>query len=146
MIPHQKVTQSRGPRNTSLGASYLELTASLFVLSVGILGSFQLFHFTMDRMRTVKEDAIAMRAVQNEIEWMRARPFAEVALGEGPFTSSTPETAQLLNAQSHVKVDLLRPDLPELKRVEVTVIWRGDRGRTVTRKAVTLLAEKRATP
>ena len=136
----------REARNASLGASYLELTASLFILSVGILGSFQLFHFTMDRMRVVKEDGIAVRAVQNEIEWLRSRSFAEVALGDGPFTSSTPETAQLVNVQSSVKVDLFSSVRPDLKRVEATLTWRGDQGRTVTRTVVTLLADKRATP
>ncbi|MCC6490620.1 MAG: hypothetical protein IT364_24250 [Candidatus Hydrogenedentes bacterium] len=146
MTRRRKSKQSRVGRNACLGASYLELTASLFILSVGIMASFQLFHFTMDRMRVVKEEGIAMRAMQNEVEWLRARPFEEIALGETPFASSTPELSQLVSATSRVKVDLFRPDLPELKRVEATLTWRGDQGRTVTRSIVSLVAEKRATP
>ena len=133
-------------RHSSLGIAYLELTASLFVLSIGILGAFQLFHFSIDRMQNVTENNIAMRAIQNEIEWLRARPFAEVALGEGPFASSTPESTQLVNAQARVNVDLFRPQLPEVKRVEVTLSWSGDQGRTITKSAVTLLADKRTMP
>lgn len=146
MTARKKCKKLRQARHACLGASYLELTASLFILSVGILGSFQLFHFTLDRMRVVKEDGIAMCAVQNEIEWLRARPFEEIALGEGPFASSTPETSQLVNAQSRVQVDFVNPMQPDLKRVEAIVTWRGDQGRTVTRRVVTLLADKRATP
>ena len=125
-----------------LGVSYLELTAALFVFTLGVLGSFQMFHVSLTKMHAVKEDDIALRAIQNEIETLRSTSFDDVLDGDHAFRSTTPELAQLVNAQPRVLVETPSPAPAGLKKVEASVAWTGENGRTITKTVTTLIADK----
>ncbi len=132
----------RSNRNGRLGFSYLELTAALFVFSLGIMGAFQLFHFTLSKTRVIKEDAIAMRAIQNEIETLRVQPFSELVDGTRGLTSACPELAQLKNAHGDVRIDPYEGFPGDLKQVQVTLEWTGDNARHRTLSSTTLLGNR----
>ncbi len=129
-----------------LGVSYLEMSAALFVFSVGIMGAFQMFHFGLAKMRMVKENDIALRAIQNEVESLRAVPFDRLLPGEHAFISETPEVKQLVNALPSVRIEPHDYVLVGLKRIRVSLAWTGDNGRTIARSVDTLVAEKGVRP
>lgn len=136
------VRSTRSNRNGRLGFTYLELTAALFVFSLGIMSVFQLFHFTLSKTRVIKEDTIAMRAVQNEMETLRVEPFSELVDGTSGLTSACPELAQLKDAHGEVRITPYETLPGELKQVQVTVEWTGDNGRHRAQSSVTLIGNR----
>lgn len=127
-------------RRSQAGFTLLELTAAIFVMSVGLFGVVQMFNVGIDKMRYIEEKDLAVRAVQNEIETLRALPRAALAIGEDrPFVSRTPEMERLVDARGSVTVRN-RTDAPEaLLEVTVRVSWLGEKGRRIEKSATTLL-------
>ena len=125
------------------GFTMLELTAALFILTVGVFGVIQLFHFGIDKMHAVNETNLAMRAIQNEMETLRARPFAQLTNAEqAAFVSDIGEAAKLMNAHPSVTIrDHGTPDL-RLKEVTVCMAWTGEHGRRIEKHVTTLIADK----
>lgn len=142
----RRVVAPQTRRMRMLGVSYLELTAALFVFTLGVLGAFQMFHVSLTKMLAVKEEDIALRAIQNEIETLRSNSFDDLLDGEHAFRSITPELAQLVNALPRVRVETpaLAPD--GLKKIEVSLAWTGENGRTITKTVTTLIADKGIRP
>jgi hypothetical protein len=93
-------------------------------------------------MHAMNENAIAMRALQNEIETLRSLPFDELTeVRAAPFRSVTPEVSKLVNARAVVTV---RPDreYARLRRVTASIAWSGEYGRTIRKGLTTLIADK----
>ena len=125
------------------GLTLIELIAALFVLTVGMFGVIQMYHFGLDKMRALNEYAIAMRAIQNEVETLRSVPFSQLDnTDSGQFRSETPELAMLVNATPTVSITDYDGGRKRLKQVTVSLRWTGEHGRTIEKKVTTLIADK----
>ena len=125
----------------------LELMAALFVLSVGLFGAVQMYHVGTGKLKALHETSIALAAIENEMETLRALPFAALQnTDNGPFLSETPALAQLVKPVPKVVIANYSPDCPGLKQVTVSVRWIGEHGRTIEKSVTTLIADKGARP
>ena len=125
------------------GTTLIELVAALFVITIGLFGVIEMYHFGIDKMHALNEYKIAMRAVQNEIETLRALPFSELRnTDDGDFRSETPEVATLVNATPEVIITDYTGTENRLKHVEVSLKWTGEHGRTIEKRVTTLIADK----
>ena len=119
----------------------LELIAALFILSVGLFGVIEMYHFGITKMHVINESAVAMRAVQNEVETLRSIPFAElVNVENGPVRSVTPAAAKLVNATPTVTIRDYEGSSQSIKEVVVSMKWTGEHGRTIEKRVTTLIA------
>ena len=125
------------------GFALLEASTALFILVFGLYGVFQMFQYSVDKIRVVSEFTIADRAIENELDTLRAQPFASLQdTAEKTFMTAPPELTGLHSARAHVEV---RPAaaLPDrLKEVTLVVRWRTENGRPVERRLTTLVARK----
>lgn len=135
------MTTQAADRSKEQGFTLLELTAALFIVSIGLFGVVQTFYFGMDKMRTVQEYAIAMRAIENELETLRAQPFVSLReTSEAPFLSVTPELNQLFKPWASVRIRERSGEGGMLWEVTVRIVWLADRGRRVEKRVTTLIA------
>ncbi len=121
----------------------LELTLALFILTVGVFGTIQMFHFGIAKMYAVNEANLAMRAIQNEMETLRSLPFSELGnVEDGPFVSDSGEAAKLMNAEPRVAIRDHGDPALRLKEVTVRMAWTGEHGRRIEKHVSTLIADK----
>ncbi len=133
----------RKGRRASEGFSLLELTAALFVLVVGMFGAIQMYRVGVDKTQALSEAAIAVSAVQNELEALRTLPFDALRNTEnGRFLSETPALGKLANAAPWVVIADYDGDRPGLKQVTVSVRWTGEHGRAIEKSVTTLIGDK----
>ena len=126
--------------NFRAGIALVELVTALFVLTAGLFGAMQMYHFCLSKTRALNESALALHTLANELETVRALPFAELKNGEAlPFRSRTPALEELVNAEGTVRIEDYAPGL---KQVTVRIRWTGEHGRTVAKQLVTLIADK----
>ncbi|HNR34104.1 MAG TPA: prepilin-type N-terminal cleavage/methylation domain-containing protein [Candidatus Hydrogenedentes bacterium] len=127
------------------GFSLVELITAIAVLSIGMLGTIQAYHFGMDKMRTLREAAVASRAVQDQIEMLRSKPFASLEdRDRAPFVEPKPDLSALVNATPALTIRSYADSALRLKEIEVSIRWSGDNGRTMERSATTFIADKEA--
>ena len=113
------------------------------MLSVGLLGTIQAYHFGLDKMRTMREASVASRAVQDQIETLRSKPFAVLTdQDHGRFADPAPNLAGLVNATPTLTIRPYSDPALRLKEVRASVRWTGDNGRTMERSATTLIVDK----
>ena len=125
------------------GFALIELIAALFILTVGMFGVIQMYHFGMAKMRAMNESDVAIRAVRNEIETLRSVPFDELQNVEDvPFRNETPAMADLVNVVPAVTVKDYGDGVGRLKEVTVAIAWTGEHGRTIRKSVTTLIADK----
>ncbi len=132
---------NRRPQHSKRGVYLLEVTAAMAVLSIGIMGTLQLFHVGIKAMQTAEEGQIAMRAIENELETLRAMPSSlHHDTMEQAFISNTPEIDWLHGARSVVTTE---PG-PEktLAEVRVRIDWIGDKGRVMHREVIALIPKR----
>jgi len=134
-------------RNTNLrgrrhGSAHLEMLCALFVLTVGALGAIQMHVRGMDGIKAVNEYGIALRALNNELETLRALPFSALENGSHSFRSRTPELERLVRPKG-VCVIKDCAGVPDLKEVQVSLRWTGEHGRLIEKQLTTLIAKKR---
>ncbi len=138
-----KIGSRRLLRNES-GVTLIELTAALFVLTVGMFGVIQMYHYGLGKMHALNESAVAMEAIQNEIETLRSLPFSQLRnTDSGPFVSETPTLASLVNATPSVTIKDFAAGPKRLKEVTVSIRWTGENGRTIEKKVTTLIGDRR---
>ena len=129
-------------RNQS-GVTLLELIAALFVLTVGMFGVIQMYHYGLGKMHALNESAVAMEAVQNEIETLRSLPYSQLRnTDSGHFVSETPALARLVNATPRVRINDSSQGAKRLKEVTVSIKWTGENGRTIEKKVTTLIRDR----
>lgn len=121
------------------GFSLLELSCAIFVLTVGVFGVIQMFYFGLNKVRAISDANVAMRAIQNEVETLRAVPFSELVPGIAGFRSETPEIERFVEPRQEVRIEEAGT---ALKRVAVSVAWTGDNGRRIEKDVITLIADK----
>jgi len=126
------------------GISLIELTTALFVLTVGMFGVIQMYHFGLNKMHALNETKIAVHALQNEIETLRSLPFSELRnTNEGSFVSDTPALSRLVDAKPRVTIADYGDPSKRLKHVTVSIRWVGENGRTIQKTVTTLIADKK---
>jgi len=127
------------------GVSLLELIAALFVFTIGLLGSLKMYDVTIDNVRAMREADIAVCALQNEMETLRAMPFESLTERAGaPFVSRTPDMDQLVQVTPTVEVRPYGDPVLALKEVRASVRWRGDNGRVIEKTLTTLIGKREA--
>ncbi len=121
------------------GFTLYELVAALFVLTTGMFGAMGLYVTVISTMRTETVNAAARAAVQNEIEALRALPFAEAAApGDRPFV--TDPAAQGLDPARGTVTTLPWPGTAGLTEVRVRLEYDNGR-RAAVIEETTLVAE-----
>lgn len=127
------------------GFALAEAVTALFVVAVGLFGSFQMFQFYVKEIRAVNEFGTASRIIRNEIETLRALPFDAIEAGAGrSFISTSPESGALAEIRAFTDVTP-DPALPaRLKRITAVVRWRSERGRSVERRLTTVVSRGEA--
>jgi len=141
MTRHRKQNRSR-----AAGFALLELIAALFVLAVGLMGALQMHNVIAAKLRHMDECQTAARAVDAEIETLRAMPFNQLADRENaPFVSEPFGTGDLVNFTPSLTIRPHTDANLKLKHVTAAVRWTGENGRTIEKSAATLIAE-RGTP
>ncbi|HPO14131.1 MAG TPA: hypothetical protein PLI09_11850 [Candidatus Hydrogenedentes bacterium] len=130
----------RHRRNRGIG--HLELLCALFVVTVGAFGAIQMHMLSMDSTKAVNEYAIALRALNNEMETLRALPFSALEDGSHPFKSETPELERLVRPAGTCVIKEYA-GVPDLKEVQVSLRWTGAHGRRIEKHLTTLIAKKR---
>lgn len=126
--------------NARDGFSLIEITTALFILIVGLFGVFQLFHFGIGKMRVIDESAIAQQAVQNELEVLRAMPFAQLQDGEHEFVTQDPALQSLVHSKGTITI--ASAEITALKRVDIALRWVTQNGRVAERSVTTLIGGK----
>ncbi|MBX7255186.1 MAG: prepilin-type N-terminal cleavage/methylation domain-containing protein [Candidatus Hydrogenedentes bacterium] len=127
------------PRHRDAGFTLLELMCAIFVLTIGVFGVIQMFCFGLDKVRALSDTNVAMRAIQNEVETLRAAPFSELVAGASGFRSLTPEIDRFVKVKPEVRIE---DAAFALKKVTVSLMWSGDNGRQITKSVTTLIADK----
>lgn len=130
-----------GRAHSRAGFTLIELSTALFILVVGLFGAFNLYHFGLAKLRTLDEAAIAERALQNEVEVLRATPFAAIAPGVRPFSMLPPELDRLHLAETRVAIAPAPDGLAGLLHVDLSIRWITENGRRAERSVTTLIAE-----
>ncbi len=125
------------------GFALLEAVTALFIAVTGLFGAFQMFQYGVDKIRVIHEYRIAARAIENELETLRAQPFETLEAGTNQaFLSVTPEAASLpaVRTRTEIKPDTVAPS--RLKEVSITVRWRSENGRPVERRLTALVSRR----
>ena len=126
------------------GSALIELMAALFVLTAGLLASVELYHFGIDKLRAARESAVAVTVLQDQIERLRARPFAELAdTPAGPFLGDAPLPDDLPNAHATLEIAPYPASTP-IRKVTASIAWTGENGRTIRKELTTLVAAEEA--
>ncbi len=132
-------------RGRRVGAALVELVTALFIVSFGIFSVLTMYHVGMTNARAIREHDWVMNALQNELEGLRATPFAELPpVWDGEFRATAPDLAELVNARTHLTMAPHLEGRADLLEVTVSIRWSGEHGRTIEKSLVTLLAEKPA--
>jgi len=119
------------------------MSVALGVIVVTIFGVLTLYDRGMDRGRELNARSIAIRAVENEIETLRAMPFADLSpRTDAPFVSETPAVALLVDPEPRLTIAPAGRD----GLVEVTAALRYRAGGRATEKAVTTLIARKGAP
>ncbi|HUW62704.1 MAG TPA: hypothetical protein VMZ06_16980 [Candidatus Bathyarchaeia archaeon] len=125
------------------GFSLIEMTAALFVLGAGLLGTVQMYQFAIAKIQTMRESEIAARAVEEEIEALRAMPFKALEPGEElDFFSKPVDLDKLADAALQLSIRPHPDAALELKEVTAIVRWRGENGRLMEKDLTTFIAAK----
>ena len=125
------------------GFTLIELNCALAVATIGIFGVIGMHMLALDKTRSLREEAVAQRALRNEIEQLRAEPFVALAEAQGaPFRTNTPGVDRLVGARTTVSIQDRSQGNAGLKEVRAQLSWRGDNGRTILRELVTYVANK----
>lgn len=125
------------------GFTLIELNCALAVATVGIFGVIGMHLLAIDKVHAIREEDIVQRALSNEIEYLRAEPFAALEdVTRRPFLSRTPGIERLVGAKATVTITSRSGGNAGLKLVRARMVWRGENGRSIMRELVTLIANK----
>lgn len=135
---------SKGVRGCGrAGFTVLELTVAIVIVTTGLFGVIQMYRFGMDITRTLRDSAVALEAVENELEALRARPFQALENAEdAPFVTETPTVGSLFGARGTVTIRDYGEGSLRLKSVTATLSWISLHGRGMTQSVTTLVADQ----
>ncbi len=125
------------------GFMLMELTVAFSILMVGLFGVIVMYNFGTAKLEALRESSIALGAIENELETLRARPYAALEnVAQGAFVSETPQLATLVNARPSVTISDYGDSALRLKEVTVRVVWTGEHGRRIEKSMVTLIGDR----
>lgn len=132
-------------RNRTRGVALLECVTALFIAVVGLMGTLQMFQYSVDKIRTVEQYAIAGRVLQNELETLRAQPYEALAdSGRREFLSVSPELEVLPAAEAYSVIQPGAATPARTREITVVVAWSTEHGRRAERRLTTLIARRSA--
>ena len=127
-------------RQKRAGFATLEVVCALGIFAVMGFGSFQMYFFGIDRLKVSGERTIAVRALENEYERLRAVPMAELReLNDTQFILEMPELARLDRTKTAVSVEPFE-SRGDVQQVTLTVSWFSRGGRVITEELTGLRA------
>lgn len=122
------------------GFALLELIFALFIVTAGMFGVIQMYLLGLDKTKALSEYTLAMEAVQNEMETLRAMPPGSlVPVSKGEFMTRPRALDDLMNAQGTVSIEKVK-GTPGLKEISVRLVWTGEKGRRIEKGLTTLVA------
>lgn len=126
------------------GFTLIELTTALFIFSTALLGTIQLYHVGLNKIKVVGESRHAMQAALNQVELIRSMPFSELTeRQDAPFIGASDDLESLSQAQPTLTIRNHPDPALKLKEVTVSVRWTGEHGRTITMTITTLVGDNR---
>ncbi len=130
-------------RNNNLGFSLTEILVALFIFSTALLGTFQMYNVGLDKIRTVRESAKALQLVVNQVETVRAMPFAELTeRDKAPFIGPEMDLDGLAKATPALTIRSFGEPGLNLKEVTASLSWTGENGRRIEKKITTLVGRR----
>jgi len=118
----------------------IEILSAVIIVAVGVISVGALFFNSMYFLAEIREISAATQAAHEEMETIRDLPYSDLtAMG----TSSSFTAAALSNLSQPtgtVTIDNIYSN-DYIRRVTVTVSWVSLRGRTISRRLVTLVAD-----
>ena len=124
-------------RSRREGIALLELVTALVIISIGLLGVVQMYQIGIGKIRESQRRTIALHAIDNEIETLRALPSTEFSAGrELPWRSDVAPLDVLQDAHTSLDVEPFEGHSPLLK-VVARLRWRE--GRHMIQREVTTL-------
>jgi Tfp pilus assembly protein PilV len=144
--PHHIAKIRPGERvDSRCGVALVELITALAVLIVGLLGAVHLYYRGLDALHAVRESSLVATAIRNEVEALRAAPFASLKSGpDVQLQCKEPGLDQLVNLRMTVRIDDAFDTNLRIKWISVDATWSGEHGRIMRRNATTLIADKEA--
>lgn len=127
------------------GLSLVEVLCAMSLITGGVFASMQVFQQSANQMRTLAQEQLALRVLENEIELMRGATMS-VEPGENLPLASGPEELSQLPQASGVRTVFPHGQVPGLARVVVRLQWSGPHGRLMTRSLTTLVSTPGAAP
>lgn len=125
------------------GLSLVELTMAIAVLSAGVFGALHLHMRAMDGIRVIQEERIALGALSDALERVRAGQAAPLEPGAAwRIPAGETRLERLHAAEGWVRVRA--GEVPGLVEVTASVDWTGWGGRPRTRSLSTLQRTPRA--
>lgn len=123
------------------GSTLIELTCALFLVTMGVFGAMTLHLRAMDGTRGLQQEAIALQALRNEIETLRAADFDSLVPGaDEPFRTQDGLLERLFDG--HGAVQISPTPVVDLVEVSVRVDWKADSGRKAHQALTTRIARK----
>lgn len=128
-------------RNNTAGVALAELICSVFILTVGMGGVIQMYHLGLQKTAALAEYAVALEALQNELETLRSQPFDSLTPGIGQSFTSDPESWKTLTkVRGIVTIKSVSESSVPLKEITVRIRWTGEHGRRITKSLTTLVS------
>ncbi len=127
-------------RNGQRGFMTIEIVAAIGVLGIMGFGAFGLYRFGIDQLRISTERTVAVRALENEAERLRAVPLSDLMENDGQaFNGVMPELEGLRDGTTLISVAPYGDD-PRARVVTLSVHWSSHAGRVITEELSTLRA------
>ncbi len=116
-------------RKSASGFVLVELLTSLAVLTVSGFGTIQVYYHGVNYLKYSQEHAMALQALQNELEHLRSQSYAQVTAQQSrPFAMDTPGLRRLHRAKATVAYRDVDEYLGDLVEITLRVEWIGRRG------------------
>jgi Tfp pilus assembly protein PilV len=134
-------------RKSASGFILVELLVSLAVLTVSGFGTIQIYHLGLNHLKYSQEHAMALQALQNELEHLRSQSYSQVTAQKSrPFAVDTPGLRRLHRATATVAYREVDVYLGDLVEVTLRVEWIGRRGYPSETSISTFVARSGANP
>jgi Tfp pilus assembly protein PilV len=129
------------------GFVLVELVASLAVLMMSGFGTIQIYYHGVDYLKYSQEHAMALQALQNELEHLRSQSYSQVTAQKSrPFAMDTPALRRLHRANATVAYRQVDEHLGNLVEVTLRVEWIGRRGYPLETSISTYVARSGSNP
>lgn len=127
-------------RTKQSGFTLMEVTAAVFVMSVGIFAAFDLYFRCMEGTSAMIEERTALSIVRSEVAWLEGAP--DLDAGTYPIRGTSTMMERLPEGTGVVELSPRNDLAPDLLEAKVSVTWQVRTGRMATREVTTLVYPK----